>query len=90
MIKATRKVEIKFPGERITQSRVLEDGSCELVVEIVVNEESREYADVREQSEICEEMNDVPKTERKKNIELLIKTVKNGSLPELPRFVSSK
>ena len=58
MIKTTRKVEIKFPGERITQSRVLEDGSCELVVEIVVNEESREHADVREQSEICEEMND--------------------------------
>ncbi len=38
-MKAIRKVEIKFPGERITQVRVLEDSSCELEAEIVMNEE---------------------------------------------------
>ena len=58
MVRKTRKVEIKFPGERITQARFLEDGSCELVVESLANEEAREHANVREQSEICEEMND--------------------------------
>ena len=83
-MKTMRKVEIKFPGERITQIKFLEDGFCELTLESLADEEAREHADVREQSEICGEMNHVPTKKRKKNsIELLIKTVKMGKLPEL-------
>jgi hypothetical protein len=53
-----RKVEIKFSGERITQARVLEDGSCELVVEIVVNEGESEVVENMEQSESLQELDE--------------------------------